>query len=260
MKLMNPSLHGHICVELWLLPGASFAPRFAMALSLFQGGSDDINGAIGRAKQYLKLKQEKGGGFENAYATAWVLQAISALKEVPQDWAKDDKTPLDVLASQQREDGSISSPQGGSVGGNDETVENRIWATAYAVPAALGKPWGDVLTSFDISAVTESPESFGDTQDLRYPRGIEKAAAIQTIKSAEEPAVAKTATAEYRRLSAEIVQLRSEVAELKNLIEMQARQEESVVKPKNLVASFAYTAVVQPIISALTLIWKLIQK
>lgn len=235
-------------------------------ISLFQGESDDINSAIGRAKQYLKLKQEKGGGFENVYATAWVLQAIFALKEVPQDWAKDDKTPLDVLASQQREDGSISSPQGGSVGANDETpaspaggVENRIWATAYAVPAALGKPWGDILTSFDISAV------------------VEKATAVQTIKPAEELATAKTVPEEYGRLSVQITQLRSEVAELKNSIETASMLlasspasqrgesqggpvQESVVRPKNLVASLMYTAIVQPIISALALIWNLIQK
>ena len=205
-------------------------------LSLFQGERDDINGAIGRAKQYLKLRQEQGGGFENAYTASWVLQAISALKEVPQDWAKDEKTPLGVLAGFQREDGSV--------GADDETVENRIWATAYAIPAALGKPWGDVLTSFDIPAVVE-----------------EKATAVEAIKPVEEELTApKAATAEYERLSTQITQLRSEVAELKNSIETQVPQQESVVKPKNLVASLAYTAIVQPIVSAFTLIWKLIQK
>ncbi|MBI2452944.1 MAG: terpene cyclase/mutase family protein [Parcubacteria group bacterium] len=213
-------------------------------LSLFQGGRDDVNGAIGRAKQYLKLRQEQGGGFENAYTAAWVLQAISALKEVPQDWAKEEKTPLGVLSGFQREDGSV--------GADDETVENRIWATAYAIPAALGKSWGDVLTSFDIPAV------------------VEKATAGEAIKQAEEELIApKAATAEspeyprgeeYERLSTQITQLRSEVAELKNSIETRTLQQESVAKPKNLVASLAYTAIVQPIVSALTLIWKLIQK
>ena len=193
------------------------------------------------------MRRFPGSGFENAYTASWVLQAISALKEVPQDWAKDEKTPLGVLAGFQREDGSV--------GADDETVENRIWATAYAIPAALGKPWGDVLTSFDIPAVVE-----------------EKATAVEAIKPVEEELTApKAATAEYERLSTQITQLRSEIAELKNSIETQAPynnklytgqvpQQESVIKPKNLVASLAYTAIVQPIVSAFTLIWKLIQK
>ncbi len=153
------------------------------ALVLFPDGGDEMNTVIGKAKTYLKLQQLNDGGFGNAYATAWALQAISALKEVPQDWARNEKTPLDVLASEQREDGSV---------GEDAAAEQRIWATAYAIPAASGLSWGAILESFE----AEEPKAAGG-EESQVP-----------IAAAVDPQ-------DYRRLNDEVASLRSEIAELK---------------------------------------------
>ncbi|MDO8654884.1 MAG: hypothetical protein Q7R48_00405, partial [bacterium] len=156
-------------------------------LVLFQGGGDEMNTVIGKAKAYLKFAQQNDGGFGNAYATAWVLQAISALKEVPQDWAKDDKSPADVLASEQGEDGSV---------GGD--AEQRIWATAYAIPAASGLSWGAILEGFEV--------------------GTPQAAEEEPQKEASSSIVAAADSQEYRRLNDEVASLRSEIAELKQML------------------------------------------
>lgn len=191
-------------------------------LSLFQNRNDDINGAIGRAKQYLKVKQGQDGGFENIYATSWVLQAISALNEVPQDWAKDDKTPLDVLASFQREDGSI---------GEDKDAGQRIWATAYAIPAASGLSWGAILKSFDAGM----PKATGG-------EGPQKETSAGNAADPQE----------YLNLAAEVASLRKEIVELKRMVQSTRSsqqetdllaavtlpsQEEVVAQQKNLAAS-----------------------
>lgn len=156
------------------------------AFVLLQDRGDKMNTVIGKAKTYLSLVQQNDGGFGNAYTTAWVLQAIAALKETPQEWAKDEKTPLDVLASFQIEDGSI---------GEDKDAGQRIWATAYAIPAASGLSWGAILESFE----AEEPKAAG-------------------IEESQIPVAVAVDAQEYRRLTDEVSSLRGEIAELRQML------------------------------------------
>ncbi|PIR83146.1 hypothetical protein COU19_01955 [Candidatus Kaiserbacteria bacterium CG10_big_fil_rev_8_21_14_0_10_56_12] len=100
-----------------------------------------VSGAIACAEAYLRGQQKSDGGFGNSFSTSWVLQAIAALGESPSGWKVGGQSPLDYLAATQQADGGVEPAS--------EPKETRIWATAYAVSAALGKPWDALLSSFD---------------------------------------------------------------------------------------------------------------
>ncbi len=61
------------------------------------------------------------------------MSALSA------SWAKSGKTPANYLGTQQATDGAALPPS--------EALSNRIWTTSYAIPAAVGKPWGNIMQS-----------------------------------------------------------------------------------------------------------------
>ena len=90
--------------------------------------TNDVKDALGKAKAFLESKQDASGSFGNIYSTSWAMQALS----VP-------GKSLDYLQSQQALDGGVQK---------NDTIDNRIWATSYAVPAVLGKDWGSFLTYF----------------------------------------------------------------------------------------------------------------
>ncbi|TAK58567.1 hypothetical protein EPO14_01855 [Patescibacteria group bacterium] len=104
----------------------------------------DVEGvslAIARARDYLVSHQDTNGCFGNSYSTSWALQAISALGESPLKWTVwGGSTTLSCMALLQASDGGF--------GPMEATIESRIWATAYAVPALQGKSWNTILQTF----------------------------------------------------------------------------------------------------------------
>ncbi len=115
--------------------------------------TNDVKDALGKAKAFLAAHQEDSGGFGNVYSTSWATQAIFALKENSNSWIKNGHTPQDYLQFQQASDGGVQQ---------SDTSDNRIWATSYAIPAALGKDWGSILNYFSkqqvVSAKIAEPE------------------------------------------------------------------------------------------------------
>jgi len=110
------------------------------ALSL-NPGINGVSQAITNARAYLYAHQNQDGGFGNSYSTSWVLQAISTLRESELNWIKNNNTPSDYLyALQANDDGGIEPAS--------TNLNSRIWATSFAIPAALGKPWASILSSF----------------------------------------------------------------------------------------------------------------
>ncbi len=105
------------------------------ALKLFDNssGTEEV---ISKAEDYLKNSQNEDGGWDNIFSTSWALQAENALGA---SWTNAGKNGLDYLATMQTADGAVSSSL--------ETLVNKIWATSYAIPAGLGKPWDDILQS-----------------------------------------------------------------------------------------------------------------
>lgn len=101
-----------------------------------------VTTALTKAKQYLKTQVKSDGRIgDNAFSTSWAKQAISALGENETDWKlSSGATPSEYLANHQNSDGGME---------NTATPTNdRIWSTAYAIPAMMNKPWSATLVSF----------------------------------------------------------------------------------------------------------------
>ncbi len=100
----------------------------------------NVSTALTNAEGYLRSQQQANGGFGNSFSTSWALQAIAALGQLPSSWMPSGLTPNDYLASLQQTDGSIEPTA--------SSAANRVWATAYAIPASMGKTWSSLLSSF----------------------------------------------------------------------------------------------------------------
>jgi len=118
--------------------GTDITAAAVQALALVSG-EKGVSSSLLSAKEYLKDQQENSGGFKNVYSTSWVLQAIGVLGESGDSWVKNNNIPGDYLYAQQAEDGGMEK---------EGTQNNRIWATAYAIAAAMQKSWGDILQNF----------------------------------------------------------------------------------------------------------------
>ncbi len=68
----------------------------------------------------------------NVGSTAWVVQAIWAAGQNPEDWEPADVDPLTYLESMQQEDGHVRWERREELNG--------VWMTAYAGPAMAGDP------------------------------------------------------------------------------------------------------------------------
>ncbi len=108
-----------------------------------------VSSALTKAKSYLHTEQQSNGGFNNSFSTSWALQAIAAFGDASSAWAPGGHTAAESLASLQQSDGGVelvSAPE-----------QTRIWATEYAIPAALGKPWSAVLGSYNKPTAASEP-------------------------------------------------------------------------------------------------------
>lgn len=111
------------------------------ALAIFPE-TPEISAALERAKTFLRRNQNESGIFgHNSFSLSWALQTIAALGDTPEDWRKSGLSPLGYLGIFQQEDGGVEPM---SVG-----ADTRVWATSYAIPAALGSTWDSLLMSFE---------------------------------------------------------------------------------------------------------------
>ncbi len=138
--------------------------------------------AIVRASQYLAGAQSSDGGFGNVYSTAWAAQAMHAAGG---SWTHGGATPLDRFAREQRPDGAMLS--------ESDTEQNRIWATSYVIPAALGKPWSAILRKVERPAETAGPAVVFDS------------AAPEPMPAAEPKHVGIAATAAHTARSSTVL-------------------------------------------------------
>ncbi|MBI2990423.1 MAG: DUF4430 domain-containing protein [Candidatus Magasanikbacteria bacterium] len=122
------------------------------ALSAFTDKAG-VKEALSKARSYLVAEQGSDAGFGNTYSSSWAIQGILALGEDPELWVKNNKNPFDYLAAQQGEDGGILA---------SENINNRIWATAYAIPASQKKTWEQLLFAFT-KPQSPSQNNKGDT-------------------------------------------------------------------------------------------------
>ncbi len=122
--------------------GSDIASAVIQALSLVKD-LPSVNEAITKAHNYLFASQKSDGGFDSSFSTSWVMMAIKSLNESPDTWQKNNLNPNDYLANLQALDGGLESM--------DKDSGMRIWATAYAIPAASNLNWHLILSSFEKS-------------------------------------------------------------------------------------------------------------
>ncbi len=113
------------------------------AMSIFSmfPAEPKIYEATQRAIEYLRKEQREDGGFGNPFSTSWVLQGIVASGFKPENFYKNGKTPLQYLGDNQAFDGGILVSEKAS-------DRERIWATAYAIPASIKATWPDIIKDF----------------------------------------------------------------------------------------------------------------
>ena len=112
-----------------ILTGLDLTAAAIQALSPYQS-LPGVSSAITSATNYLVSKQETDFGFGNVDTSSWVLQALVDNQSIRQ--------VKDYLANHQEADGGLAGL----------TLDSRIWSTAYALPAILGKPWDQILSKF----------------------------------------------------------------------------------------------------------------
>ena len=117
-----------------------------------------VSESLLNAKEYLALQQENSGGFGNIYSTSWVMQAMAAFGEPETLFAGNQNTPGDYLYKEQAEDGGVAK---------EDTQNNRLWATAYAISGAMQKSWGDILQDFKQPAVLALAAALKGEKELK---------------------------------------------------------------------------------------------
>ena len=184
-------------------------------LRLFPARSDATK-AIERAEEFLRRSQNESGIFgSNSFSLSWMLQTIAALHQTPDDWKKSGVTPLGYLGVLQQEDGGVEPISTGA--------DTRVWATSYAIPAALGKPWDDILGDFARPAPTElvatSTDAVATTSPTTpIPQVLASASSETPVPASEpvpgevlEPTTTSAATSQYVAAVAEAERSNNEI-------------------------------------------------
>ncbi len=110
-----------------------------------------VSDALQRARGFLVAHQETNGCFGNSFTTSWGIMAIKALGESPDSWKYASTiSPITCLITLQATDGGFE--EGAS-------INTRVWATAYALPALNGDTWHTLLNNYDRLEVVENIEA-----------------------------------------------------------------------------------------------------
>lgn len=109
-----------------------------------------VSGALQRARGFLVAHQQTDGCFGNSFTTSWSIMAIEALGESPDSWQSSSLiSPVTCLKS-------LQAPDGGFEEGS--SINTRVWATAYALPALSGDTWHTLLNDYDRAETKETIE------------------------------------------------------------------------------------------------------
>ena len=145
-------------------PDGSFEESVDMTAATIQalkpfGKINGVFETIVKASNYFTSEQKNNGSWNNSvFSTSWAMQAMNILGGY---WTKSSSTPADYLATQQSIDGAVLPIT--------ETLQNRIWATSYAIPAVLGKSWDTILHPVSKPVVVPSPEIFPVIENKNIP-------------------------------------------------------------------------------------------
>jgi len=114
------------------------------AVSLYQP-NEEIKNTLSKAKEFLKQNQKDDGSFGNISSTAWAIQGIVALSEKPEEWIKNDNTPIDYIIKNQ----DITEVKKDLSTEENINKKNKIWETSYAITALSLKTWNQIMQKFN---------------------------------------------------------------------------------------------------------------
>jgi hypothetical protein len=150
----------------------------------------DINGvsdSISKALKFLTRSQQNDGGFGNSFSTSWAIQGLSSENAL---YSSEIKKADDYLISKQQTDGGLENLT--------DDIDNRIWATAYSIPALLSKSWSSVINSFQkIIIVSNLPNNSVVEKNVEKPIILDlpkpkEEVKKEEVKTIEEKLINKT--------------------------------------------------------------------
>lgn len=102
---------------------------------------NQVSDAMTKGLSYLVSNQGSDGGFGNSFSTSWAIMSLV------------DENNISKAKS------SLASLQGtdGGVGDTTLSLDTRIWATSYAIPATLHKSWDSILNNFSKQIIEVKP-------------------------------------------------------------------------------------------------------
>ncbi len=139
-------------------------------------GIEGVDAALLRAEDYILAAQNDDGGFGNIYSLSWALQALDGALTGADD----------ALAAEQEDDGGF--------GEQSASDENRLWATSYAIPAALHRSWPELMSSFR-KVEPKADNNTSDTNDKKEVIEVKKGARVVVEAVSEPVEVTSVATA-----------------------------------------------------------------
>ena len=80
----------------------------SLVIQALVAAGDDNKEAINKALNYTKNMQEDDGGFSDAISTSYVIMAITAAGENPEDLIRNNNNPIEYLLDLQQDDGSFN--------------------------------------------------------------------------------------------------------------------------------------------------------
>ncbi|MEI6316471.1 MAG: hypothetical protein WCO65_01950 [bacterium] len=178
-----------------------------------------VSDSLAKAGVYLQNSQKDTGGWENISASSW---AIGAMNTLGAQWVKNDKDTNEYLGEQQVSDGAVLPIT--------QTMQNRIWATSYAIPASLGKSWSSIMhavskpeivvipTSTSTSTSTSMATSTISATSTSTSTLVKNKVATQTetkLVTQKETSVSATHTEFNPGLSANVLQSQTDIPENK---------------------------------------------
>jgi hypothetical protein len=151
----------------WQSPDLTGAALQAFSLA---PETPEIKQSKEKALKYLKETIFDDGGYANVFSASWVAQGLVAAGENPSTWKKNGKTLNEYLIASQEGDGGMKTDMG--------ERNSRIWATSYAVPAALKLSWTEILHSF-----AKSEADDGVIPKAENPKTVETGELSNQIKN-----------------------------------------------------------------------------
>lgn len=148
------------------------------ALALFERTGATYMALI-KAENFLDDSQKDDGGWGSSFSTAWALQGITAKGDSHINWTRGQhNSPRYYFAERQQKDGGVEE--------TDVDSFTRLWATAYAVPALMGRTWDSLMASFPKPAPPEPtpPAPLSETAQ-KAPESPEPLSAVETEKLEE---------------------------------------------------------------------------